>query len=443
MSEAFNISGESSDITAGPAPQLQGLFVPGIDNPLAVDGFGLSIPWGGGGTARRYGDYGISTEISRQSTQLNDLAGSLISAEGGGLGYGIQGDKGPQGIQGPRGLPGIITVMDLNLPQNSNFLAALPHNIDQINDLGTATDKLIYTSAYTSYGGGEPTGEDLVSGTTDGDTLPEPWPPTNPEEREISFGAGIELTEGVTYAIVVRASDAVDADDAGLWQMITDGSEYGGIAHFYSTDGGTSWTSQTPAKVWFKAYAGAALRDNCSFDYTGAGAWLYGSAYWSAITFTASSTYTVTSVKLKLYRVAGATPGTITVSIKAIASPEYSEATWAESALTSAGRALMDDANAAAQATTLELGTTDSPTWVGATFSGLTASKLVASDGSKELESVSGTSVHPEFLGITIKDSGDNIVFYVDDDEMYFTSGAIAIADGMPIGLLLVLTYNV
>ena len=115
----------------------------------------------------------------------------------------------------------------------------------------------------------------------------------------------------------------------------------------------------------------------------------------------------------------------------------YSEATWAESALTSAGRAILDDVNAPAQATTLGLGTGDSPTWVGATFSGLTASKLVASDGSKGLESVSGTSVHPEFLGITIKDSGDNIIFYIDDDEMYFTSGAIPIEAGMVMGLWL------
>lgn len=66
----------------------------------------------------------------------------------------------------------------------------------------------------------------------------------------------------------------------------------------------------------------------------------------------------------------------------------YSEATWAESALTSAGRALLDDANAAAQATTLGLGTTDSPTWVGGTFSDLTASGMVATNASKALESV-------------------------------------------------------
>jgi len=43
----------------------------------------------------------------------------------------------------------------------------------------------------------------------------------------------------------------------------------------------------------------------------------------------------------------------------------YSEATWAESDLTSAGRALLDDADAAAQATTLGLGTGNYPQFAG------------------------------------------------------------------------------
>ena len=44
---------------------------------------------------------------------------------------------------------------------------------------------------------------------------------------------------------------------------------------------------------------------------------------------------------------------------------------------------------------------------------------------------------------ITIKDSDGNIVFYVDVNELYFVATtAIPIADGMPIGLLLALTYK-
>jgi len=42
---------------------------------------------------------------------------------------------------------------------------------------------------------------------------------------------------------------------------------------------------------------------------------------------------------------------------------------------------------------------------------------------------------------IIIKDSGGNIIFYVDVNELYFVAAA-PIADGMPIGLLLSLTYK-
>ena len=151
MADVFSTSGEKSENVVVPTPQLQGLFVPGIDNSLAIDGFGTVTPLGGGGTARKYSDYGISGDISQQNTQLNDLASNLILAEGEGISYSLEGLVGPQGPPGRDGRDGIIHVMGLNLPQNSNFLAALPHNLDQINDLGTAINKLIYTSAYTAY----------------------------------------------------------------------------------------------------------------------------------------------------------------------------------------------------------------------------------------------------------------------------------------------------
>ena len=188
MPEAFADSGESSEITAGGTPQLQGSFIPGIDDSQFTDGFGIVTPWGGGSTLRRYKEYGISTD---RDTQLNDLAFGLTpSAEAGGLGYGLQGDRGPQGPPGPQGLPGIVIGFGLNLPpyfqQNTNFLVELPHNIDQINQLGTAADRLIYTSAYTTTEG--PIGDDLCIGVTDGDTLPEyGGGGQTPELREITL----------------------------------------------------------------------------------------------------------------------------------------------------------------------------------------------------------------------------------------------------------------
>lgn len=118
-----------------------------------------------------------------------------------------------------------------------------------------------------------------------------------------------------------------------------------------------------------------------------------------------------------------------------------------------------------------KLGPTSTPIFAGIVISGLTASRLVWADAAKELASkdlvdlVAGTAnrvtvtddstggvtlsgpqdIHvdatPEFAGITIKDSGDNIIFYVDDDELYFTAASGAIVAGNPIGLLLLFTY--
>jgi len=121
-----------------------------------------------------------------------------------------------------------------------------------------------------------------------------------------------------------------------------------------------------------------------------------------------------------------------------------------------------------------ELGYTATPTWESITLSDLVASRLVATDSGKVFESVAdltawiaGTTnqiiitdpdtdgtvtlstpqdIHvdatPEWAGTVIKNGADYIIFYVDDDEMYFT--AIAdIVTGNPIGLLLALTYTI
>jgi len=107
------------------------------------------------------------------------------------------------------------------------------------------------------------------------------------------------------------------------------------------------------------------------------------------------------------------------------------------------------------------------------TLTDLTASRLVATGGNKEFESVTdlaawiaGTTnriivsdngngtitlscpqdIHvdatPEFAGITIKDSSDNVIFYVDDNELYFPAAPADGLTGQSMGLLLALTYS-
>ena len=119
-----------------------------------------------------------------------------------------------------------------------------------------------------------------------------------------------------------------------------------------------------------------------------------------------------------------------------------------------------------------KLGAGGEPTYAGLTLSGLTASRLIASDSNKVLESsdlaswIDGTTnqitvtddsdgtvtlsapqdihvdAHPEFAGATIKDSNDNVVLYIDADDFYITEYTATVpVDGNPIGLLLTLTY--
>jgi len=163
----------------------------------------------------------------------------------------------------------------------------------------------------------EPTGEDLCVGTTAGDTLPEWGDEPGWEEREITFVAPIELTEGVKYAIVVRVADVVG--DARLhWSTRID-DPYADGNLYKSSDSGDSWTSYEQDS-WFKTKANGVEKDDGSFepDVYDRAAPVYG-ATWKAQIFTAGSTYTISSVILKLskYTTWGGTVETVTASIRA------------------------------------------------------------------------------------------------------------------------------
>lgn len=163
---------------------------------------------------------------------------------------------------------------------------------------------------------GDPTGEDLCVGTTNGNTLPEPWPPDSPELREITFAVNPTLVAGTKYAIVVRALDAADSANRALWEMTLFAGGYSGGTRELSNNSGGSWSSQSQDQL-FEEYEGAVLRQNFTTGHsTGASSNVYG-ATWEAQTFTPTVTHDITSVKLYLSRAAGASPGIITVSIKA------------------------------------------------------------------------------------------------------------------------------
>ncbi|GAH90570.1 unnamed protein product, partial [marine sediment metagenome] len=89
-------------------------------------------------------------------------------------------------------------------------------------------------------GSGHPTGPDLCSGTTDGNTLAENYPY---EWREITLGVGYNLDADTMYAIVLRAPDAT-SDSRVRWRNAQFSSAtYAGGMRETSDDSGLSWTS--------------------------------------------------------------------------------------------------------------------------------------------------------------------------------------------------------
>lgn len=158
---------------------------------------------------------------------------------------------------------------------------------------------------------GDPTGEDLCSGTTDGNTLPES---PNFEEREITLGDGVELTSGRKYAIVIRATVASSVATL-LWNIVADSSEFK-----YSDDSGSTWSGFGTYDAWFKTKSNGDIKDDGSFS--GTTTFGCGLTRWQAEVFTTSSDYTITSVILKLRKATGLSPGTVTVSIRNVEGEE-------------------------------------------------------------------------------------------------------------------------
>lgn len=160
---------------------------------------------------------------------------------------------------------------------------------------------------------GDPIGDDLCSGTTDGSTLAES---PNYTEREISFGAGTALTSGTQYAICVRNSESASEDAFAIEGEIFPDADYAGGYFADSDDSGSSWSQDDWIDLWFKTKAEDVEKDTYTddgYDLTNG----YGTKWYSQI-FTAGSDYTITSVILRLGQYGGGTPGTITVSIKAV-----------------------------------------------------------------------------------------------------------------------------
>jgi len=101
-------------------------------------------------------------------------------------------------------------------------------------------------------GSGNPTGNDLTSGTTDGDTL---TTNTAGEWREISL-TSYGLSASTTYAIVVRAPNGDSSNYAG-WRTVSPGASYEGGFYAWSSNSGSSWLHSTAVDFMFEEYGTA------------------------------------------------------------------------------------------------------------------------------------------------------------------------------------------
>jgi len=132
-------------------------------------------------------------------------------------------------------------------PSEEHDIASVILSLGRSGSPGTITVSIKATSA------GKPTGDDLCSGTTNGNTLPiNGWPTPAPEEREITFNTNPTLSAGVKYAIVVRATSG-DGSNKLIWAASTT-SVYDDGDQCYSNNSGSSWTLYDTRELWFKEY---------------------------------------------------------------------------------------------------------------------------------------------------------------------------------------------
>lgn len=107
------------------------------------------------------------------------------------------------------------------------------------------------TVSIRATGSGLPTGGDLCSGTLDGSQLNST---DNGMVYDIPLGAGIALTAGTVYAIVVRTA-------SGTLYWVSSPAGYAGGNKCSSTNSGVAWTADATRDLLFAEYYGADCLD--------------------------------------------------------------------------------------------------------------------------------------------------------------------------------------
>jgi hypothetical protein len=164
-------------------------------------------------------------------------------------------------------------------------------------------------------GSGHPDGVDLTSATYSTADL---TTDTNGEWLSLTLRA--DLISGTQYALVMRVIDG-DVSNAVRWNEIPLADDYVGGARETSSDSGSSWTTDATNDFKFEIYGSSKIAPTADILYDSATNVTTSLSItptgWRAQTFTASASYTLSSVELRMYRNSGNTPGVITVSIRA------------------------------------------------------------------------------------------------------------------------------
>lgn len=98
---------------------------------------------------------------------------------------------------------------------------------------------------------GKPIGDDLCSGTVDGDSL---TIDTDGEWAEITLEVGYTLIVDTKYAIVIRAPDATSDGDAFYWRTDEGSPTYTRGNNEFSDDSGATWTTYTDYDMMFEEW---------------------------------------------------------------------------------------------------------------------------------------------------------------------------------------------
>ena len=146
---------------------------------------------------------------------------------------------------------------DFQQPANGNswlaqtFTASSSYSISSVSLklYRTSTPGLITVGIRAVDVDSKPTGADLASGTTDGDTLPTGSPY---EWRTITFAAPYALSSGTKYAVVMRCVGGTGKSVS--WRFDSSGSSYSGGTFCSSTNAGSSWSVSSSYDFMFETY---------------------------------------------------------------------------------------------------------------------------------------------------------------------------------------------